>query len=69
MELSSSREAAIRLAIQGITNILWGPKVYYHVQQSPPHVHTLSQMNPAHTTPFYSKIHFNIILPTTYRYS
>jgi hypothetical protein len=67
MELSPSREAA---NIQEFTNILWNPKFYYRVHKSPPLVPILSQINSVHTTPSYlSKIHFNIIVLPTSRYS
>jgi hypothetical protein len=42
---------------------LWNTKVHYHVCESPPQAPILSQMNPVHNfTPYFLKIHSNIIL-------
>jgi hypothetical protein len=58
------------LAAQEIPNILRDPKVRYRVRNSPPLVPILSQINPAHILPsHFLKIHFNISLRTTLRYS
>jgi hypothetical protein len=68
MELSPSWEAATCAANQEFPNILWNPKVYYRVHQSPPLVSVFSQISPVHTTQSslsLSKFRLNIILPPT----
>jgi hypothetical protein len=66
MELSPSPEAANHAATEKYPNILWNPKVHYHVHKSPRLVPILRQINKIHTFPSYpSKIHFNIVHPLT----
>jgi hypothetical protein len=66
MDLSRSWEAANCAAAQKLPNILWNPKVHYRVHKIPPLVSILNQINPIHTISSYlSKIHFNIVHPST----
>jgi hypothetical protein len=70
MELWSFWGSTGRSVRQEFPNISWNSKVHYRVNKSLSLVYILSSINIAHTTPsYFSKIHFNIILPTTSRFS
>jgi hypothetical protein len=61
---------ASRSASQEFPNILWNQNVHYPINNIPPLVLLLCQINPAHTTiSYFSKINFNIILSPTSRFS
>jgi hypothetical protein len=66
MEQRPSWEANSFSASQEITRILRNEKVQYCIHNSPPPVPILTQISPVHRPPsHFSKIHFNIILPST----
>jgi len=65
MEQNPSLESYSRSANQ-ICCLLWNQKDHYYFLKSPPLVSVLSQMNLVHIlTPYFFKIHFNIIVPST----
>jgi hypothetical protein len=48
-----------------IPRFVWNPKVHYRLHKSTPLDANLNQVRPVHTVTFnFSKIHFNIILPS-----
>jgi hypothetical protein len=58
-DLSAPSEPARCVVTQGFPSILWKPKVYCRVHESPPVVSILSQINPSYLT----KIHLTVFHP------
>jgi hypothetical protein len=68
MEHSSQTDGS-RSASQDISRLLWHAKFQYRVHKSPPPDPILNNISPVHNLSLYfTKIHFNIILPTTLRF-
>jgi len=64
MKQGSSWEANISSGSQEIFQIVWNPKVHYHIHKHLPPVPILSLINPIHNCSFqFLNIHFNIFLP------
>jgi hypothetical protein len=65
MEEQISWEANSHSASREIPRLLCNTNVHNRVHKSPSLVSILSQMNPIHYTLYFSKIHLNIVLPST----
>jgi len=72
-QLSPWRDVSSRInsssPSQEIPRILWSPKFQYHIHKNPSLLLILSQTNPIHVQCYFLRIHFNIILPCTPRFS
>jgi len=69
MEQSSSWETRSNLCSQEIPHLLCNLKVHYCVHSTSSLVSVLSEINPFHNfATCFTKIHFNIILPSTSRF-
>jgi len=65
MHQRPSWEANSSSASQNFRLVLRHPKLHYRVRNSLPPVHIRSQVNPVHADPsYFSKIHFNVVLPS-----
>jgi hypothetical protein len=68
MELRPSWKVASLSPTQECPKVLWNPNVHCRFQKSSSLVPILSHINPVHaTSSYFSKVHFNIILPPTYK--
>jgi hypothetical protein len=70
MDGSPCWEVYIRSASQKMSYLVWNRKVHYRFQKTSPLLPVLSQMSPIQNfSMYFSKIHSNIVLPSTARYS